>query len=575
MAFTQPVWSRIDEAANADFIIHLSHGVYPVADTTLLDAETVRVMAADGFFTPYYRSAMGTGTGPAPDPSDTGPIPPGMSDHVNAVWMARHLWELSRESNQTPAYFVLMAPVWSAVDGLGGTYAAIYAIRVIGALLIATLAPMAVAVARILAPTRPEVAALAALFAILLPGLNLNGPRISNDALAAAVGGLFVLLSVRWAGTLWTWRRTTLIGLVLAAALLSKLTVIGLFPALAASALWPAPGSSWRNRLTRLVVAVAIAVVCLGPWFLLNLHSYGGILPGDRAGRIQDGAPGSLTVPFIALDLAVVGLTYWTGEPWGVLPFALPFALLGGLIALLVPAGVIKLVRSRLPISTGPLAVAVAAVGGMIALALAFPAAFRFEVVGAGRYVYPAVPAAAALCAIGISMVFASATARRAVAVVYGVAAAGILGASAAGVQTMPEPVSGPGAPPAVARLVNVTASGQLHGVMITVDRVAFDSRARATWFEVTVTNSGPDEADWPVMPVASVGDAVVPDDYLRSTHLPADIDAGQSVTGWLYAALDPASAQAKGPVLLRFQDVAVDNYRTVEDVVLRVDIPG
>ncbi len=52
MAVTQPVWSRIDKAPNADFIVQLSHDVYPIADTTLLDPETVQVLEAEGFFTP-------------------------------------------------------------------------------------------------------------------------------------------------------------------------------------------------------------------------------------------------------------------------------------------------------------------------------------------------------------------------------------------------------------------------------------------------------------------------------------------------------------------------------------------
>jgi len=175
MALAQPVWSRIDEAPNADFIVQLSHGVYPVADTTLLSPETISVLQAEGFFSPLYPSYTGEVTGPPPDLLDTGPIPPGMSAHANAVWMARHIWELSRESDQTPLYFVLMTPVWWAADQFGGTYAAIYAIRVLGALMIASLAPMAVATARMIAPQRAEVAALAAMFTILLPGLDLNG----------------------------------------------------------------------------------------------------------------------------------------------------------------------------------------------------------------------------------------------------------------------------------------------------------------------------------------------------------------------------------------------------------------
>lgn len=575
MAVTQPVWSRIDEAPNADFIVQLSHGVYPVADTTLVDPETVQVLEAEGFFTATYPAASGPPMGPAPDPTETSPIPPGMSDRVNAIWMARHMWELSRESDQTPAYFALMAPVWWVVDRLGGHFAAIYVIRIIGALLIATLAPMAVSVARILTPTRPEVSALAALFAILLPGLNLNGTRISNDALAIALGGLFVLLAVRWAGSAWTWRRAVLMGLLLGAGLMVKLTLIGLFPALALAVLWPAAGSDWRGRLARLLLSGAIASACLGPWLLLNLHNYGAILPGARIERLLDAVPGSITVPWITLDLAVVEFTYWTGEPWGVLPLALPFAVLGGVLALTVPMGVISLVRARgASVSTAPLAVATVALGGMIVVALTLlPASFRLEVVGAGRYAYPAVPAAAALVAIGISTVLRNAFTRRTVVTLYALAAVGMLGAGALGLPAKPVLELGPGTPPPNARMVSVTASGDLEGVTISVNRIAFDPGAKATWFEVTMTNSTPVEVDWPVVPVASVGDEVFNVEYLKSTRLPSDIDAGQTVTGWLFVALDPSGVHGSDHVLLRFQDVAVDNYRTVQDVDVLVDI--
>jgi hypothetical protein len=210
---------------------------------------------------------------------------------------------------------------------------------------------------------------------------------------------------------------------------------------------------------------------------------------------------------------------------------------------------------------------------GTIVFALAFPAAFRFQVVGAGRYIYPAEPVAAALCAIGIGTVLTNVFARRAAVTLYALAAAGILAAAAAGLPAPATPAPGPGTPPPDATMVSQTASGRLEGVTISVNRVAFDPRARATWIEVSVSNSSPVEIDWPVVPVVAVGGELVFVDYRRSTHLPGDIDAGQSATGWLFVALDPATVHQTEPVLLRFQDVAVDNYRTVKDVNVRFEI--
>lgn len=575
MALAQPVWSRIDEAPNADFIVQLGHGVYPVADTTLLAPETISVLRAEGFFSPLYPSATGEVTGPPPDPNDTGPIPPGMSGHANAVWMARHIWELSRESDQTPLYYLLMTPIWLAADHFGGPHAGIYAIRVIGAFMLAALAPMAVAMARMIAPAKPEIAALAAVFTILLPGLDLNGTRISNDVLAAAVGGVIVLLAVRWAGSPWTWRRALLMGLVLGAGLLVKLTLAGLFPALALSALWPAAGIAWRGRLARLAVSTTIAVGCLLPWFVLNLHLYGGITPGARALRLEDGEPGSLTLGFVVADVATFLITWWSGEPWGTLPLALPFVLLGVLIALMAPVAAIKLLRNQAWfMERGRFFVAATAVLGMMAAALSLPATSQFEFVGHGRFAYPAVSAAAVLWALGLSAVLTRASIRRSVAGAYALAAVAMLVVGAANFHAEPSLAQGPGVPSAEAMIVSANALGELGGVTISVDAIAFDYGAKAMWFEVMAGNRSPAKVDWPVVPVASTNGAPLAVDYLRSTHMLGDIHAGQSVTGWLRVDLDPARVHAGDDVLLRFPDVAVDDYRVVADIVIHVTLP-
>ncbi len=561
MALSQPVWSRIDEAQHADFILQLSHGVYPVADQTLIAPEILRVMQQTGVF----RGAQ-PGTYPAPDLADLGLPPTGMSDSANAAWMSRHLWQLSFESVQTPGYYLLMVPVWLVADKLGGPFAAIYTLRVINALLIAALAPMAVAAARILAPGRLEVAALAAMFAILLPGLDLNATRISNDGLSAVLGGLAVLLVLRWAGRPWTWRRAVLLGLLLGAGLMVKLTLAGLIPALALAMLWPAPGPSWRQRIARAAGAGAIAVACLVPWFMVNLHLYGVLSPGTRAGRLSDAVPMPFTAPFIPFDLAVFSVTYWSGEPFGALPLGAPFAVLGFLVALMVVAAVIRMRKPALP-----LVVAIAAVGGLIAVALLLPATAGFEFAGPGRYAYPALPAAAALCAIGICTVLTRPFARRAISGLYGVAAVGILAAGAAGLPAQPQP--GHGVPPAGLRIVSTSASGELHGMVITVHRVALDPGEKAVWVEVEVVNNNAGEAEWPVVPVATAGGAVAYGDYLRSTHLPGDIDAGQSVTGWLFVPLDPIALHESDTIHLRFPDVAVDGYAAVGDILVDVSI--
>jgi 4-amino-4-deoxy-L-arabinose transferase-like glycosyltransferase len=569
MAVTQPVWSVIDEAQHFDFIVQLGRGVYPTGDETLITADTLQVMRSTGVFRAFYLP----GTYPSPDLKDIGPPPPSMSARANAAWMLRHMWQLSHESVQTPGYYLSMVPFWWTADKLGGTLSAIYALRVINALILATLAPMAVVVARALAPDRTEVSVIAAVFAILLPGLDLTGTRVSNDALAAAIGGLIVLLAVRWAGDGWTWRRAALMGVILGLGLMVKLTLGGLIPALILSALWRGAPSRLTN-LARVALSGAIALLCLSPWFLLNLQKYDGIMPGAHSGRLSDALPGPLTAAFIPLDIAVFHLTYWTGEPWGALPLAGAMVALGGLIALMALAGVVTVLRNRaLPVPFGPLAVAVAALAGLIAVSLLLPATVGFEFEGPGRYAYPALPAAATLCGLGFIAVVTNALARRALVGAYAVLAIAMLVGGAAGLPRPPD--AGARSPSALAKTVDVSASGRLAGVTITVDRVALDKDAKATWFAVSVTNSGSDEAEWTVPPAVSDGELAAAGQYLKSNQMPGDIEAGQTLTGWLYVPLDPVELRAGRTLKLRFRDVATGGYRTVGDIVVSIPVGG
>ena len=549
MAMSQPVWSRIDEAQHTDFIIQLSHGVYPLADRTVIDPETLRVMQSTG----VYRFE-GPGSYPTPDASDIGLPPQGMTARDNAVWMSRHLWQLSYESAQTPGYYALMVPVWWIADRLGGTMTAIYVLRIINALLVALLAPMAIVVATRLAPGRTDVAVLAALFAILLPGLDLNATRVGNDALAAVLGAAAIVMSVRWAGGAWSVRRALLLGLVLGAGVLVKLTLLGLAPAVAAAILWPARGPSLSRRVGLLMVTGLVVAACLGIWFALNLHLYGVPLPSARTNRLSIVPPMSFDLRYVPFSMAFFVVSYWSGEPLGALPYAAGFVVLGSLVTLIAVAGLIK--RWNLG---GPGLVGIVAIAGMLAVALLLPATAAFQFAGPGRYEYPALPAVAALTAMGVTALLARASAWRSLAGLYGVGAAAILTGGALGLAAEPSPV-GSGMPPSDATLVATQASGQRGAFSVGVDGVALDPVGRATWVHVTATNAGSQEAEWSPAPVV---DGVTAD-YARSTHLPGDLEPGESASGWIYV---PLEAHRGDTLTLRFRDVAQESYASVGDI--------
>jgi hypothetical protein len=555
MAITQPVWSRVDEAQHADFIIQLSHGVYPLADRTVIDPETLRVTQSTG----VYRFEA-PGSYPIPDASDIASPPPAMSPHNNAVWMSRHLWQLSYESAQTPGYYVLMVPVWRLADQTGGTVAAIYVMRIINALLIALLAPMAVVVARRLAPGSGEVAALAALFAIVLPGLDLNATRVGNDALAAVLGGGAIVMSIRWIGGAWSTSRALLLGLVLGAGVLVKLTLIGLTPAVAIAMLWPAAGIPWRRRVGLLLITGALVAACLAIWFAINLNLYGVPVPSGRTNRLSIVPPTAFDWRLVPFSIAFFVISYWSGEPLGVLPYAAGFVVLGLLITLVAAAGFIK----RWSIE-GPALVAIAAAAGMLAVALLLPATAAFQFAGPGRYEYPALPAVAALTAVGVTALLVRAFASRALAGLYGVAALAILVAGGLGVGAE-QLGAGSGSPPSEATIVTTQARSELGNFSISADKVAMDQAGHATWVRVTVSNAGPDEAEW--NPAAAVDGVTA--DYARSTQLPGDLEPRASVSGWIYFGLEAHRGQT---LALRFRDVAQHSYAEVGDVVLQVSV--
>ncbi|HKW59419.1 MAG TPA: hypothetical protein VJR46_06655, partial [Candidatus Dormibacteraeota bacterium] len=161
--------------------------------------------------------------------------------------------------------------------------------------------------------------------------------------------------------------------------------------------------------------------------------------------------------------------------------------------------------------------------------------------------------------------------ARQAVGVAYAALALALLAGGAAGLP--PAPSVGARVPPANAVTSIVNATSSLGGVTITIDQVAFDHRAGATWLHATLVNSTTDEIEWTVPPVVSTDGASANGEYRRSTQLPGDVDAGQRVSGWLFVPLDPASVRPGGVLHVRFVDVAMAGYRTVGDVNVEVKV--
>ena len=213
--------------------------------------------------------------------------------------------------------------------------------------------------------------------------------------------------------------------------------------------------------------------------------------------------------------------------------------------------------------------VGVAAITGMAAVSLVLPATAAFQFAGPGRYEYPALPATAALMAIGLTAAMARAFAWRTLAGMYGAGAAVLLAGGVAGVGAHVAP-SGSAVPPAGSLIFPATADAQFNGVDIEIRSVLVDPQEHATWLDVTATNNSADAIEWSPAATVYSGSVLSTAEYERGTRLPGGLNPGQSVSGWVYV---PAAFDQGQSLRVVFPGVAVDSYRAVGDVTLTIQL--
>ena len=550
LALAQPVWSLVDEAQHYDFVVQLAQGAYPTEGAARLRPETREALS--GPWPPYRAQPRRF---PAVQADPAGP-PAGVSDYARRLWMSRHVWEFSYEAQQPPLYYLAAIPAWKLADLGGGPRVALFALRLLNALLLAGLAPVAMLMAWALRPER-TLAVAAVIVTATLPGLVLNATQVTNEAAAVLLGGISLLLALRWAVSGWNRRRALLLGLVFGAALLTSITAAGLAPALALALFWP--GAPWSSRFRWAATAGAAAAACLLPWFALNLAVYHQLTPAQAANSlayIPGGTPGPA---YLASALLNAYLTFWVGEPGSVLPGAGPFLLLVTVLAGLSLAGV---ERFRGWAAAGAWRVLALAVAGQALAALAVPALWGSLFLAPGRYLYPAAAAATVLFAAGLWRELGPRL--RAPALAAGsLAALGCLLAFAAGL-----PASGRTPLPQAGQSISQDAA--FAGFEVTLDGV---SSSGGAWVHVEARNGSGTVAEWSPEPIVLVdGRQSGLAGYEDSSDLPVTLAPGAAESGWIKLPVDAATL-ASGRVSLRFWGIALDHYRQVGAVEVPVRI--
>jgi hypothetical protein len=165
------------------------------------------------------------------------------------------------------------------------------------------------------------------------------------------------------------------------------------------------------------------------------------------------------------------------------------------------------------------LAVLATATAGITVAAILTPLLVQLGVLVPGRYLYPALPAIAALLVAGLVVELKPAVTRAAVTLL---AALSVIVLAV----FLAQPMSGPQGPghPAVASSQLRSDQGSFGPLTVTVDECAVVPTT-GIWVQVTAVNSGSARLDWMPAPVVSANGAILAtSDYRRSTQLPGTV---------------------------------------------------
>lgn len=297
--------------------------------------------------------------------------------------------EMNWQSQHPPLYYLLVGPVYAATRDWGWT-AHILALRLVSWLMaLAGLALGAFAThryARVLMPAAaggawPDLAGpLALAWPFFVPMFFPEMGRLGNDSLCLLImGGLWwqlLAMNARASGVADAVR----LGLLLGAGLFTKALFVPVALALVALL-------AWQRRWGSLALALAAALVVVGPWYL---HSWAttGVPIGSTERRDDFGPAGGVSriferfTPFaFARGVAAAGASFVWGGTWSLakIPAALmlPSILL---VILLATSGIRALMRSRAPrVAWFPVLVTTFFGGGLVAHIL-----MRIGVTGTG-----------------------------------------------------------------------------------------------------------------------------------------------------------------------------------------------
>ena len=249
---------------------------------------------------------------------------------TNPFWAYRY-WEVGHDNKNQYLHAPDEAFPWR------GEALAAHLARLVNLLFGALTVALTWATARLIWPNRPALAAGSAAFVAFNPMFLYLAAAINNDVAAAAAGAAITYACVRLLldprGLRWQWG--VALGVLYAAALLSKFNLAAIIVVIEAAVTWVAwRRGQWRQWLVVNALLVGVTALLAGWWFARNQRLYGeptGIEQLTQLWGVRD--------PRDSFWLAVSELPYAWTSLWGRFGYGqipLPGAIYAGLFVVLL-----------------------------------------------------------------------------------------------------------------------------------------------------------------------------------------------------------------------------------------------
>ena len=403
-ALLQPVWSRVDEAQHFHYIQYLyENRALPVEGETFISPEVVAV-SQDADQWGWYPA--GTISQPVRlDPAEWTVVPPGLDSHDREQWVRHNLWYFNYEAMQPPLYYAINVPLYAALPG--GIMVKLYGMRLLAALLASLMVPIAYLTAREAFPDSRLVTLGAPVVVLLAQGYALNMSQVTNDAMATPLAAAAILVLLRMVRRGYSTRRSLIAGVLIGAAMMTKMTVVFLLPVALLALLLPLVYG--REAIKRALVNGALIIAPVAamavPWMLRNISVYGDATGAAAAQPLMSSFFASPLRNMESLRINELLPTFWFGEP--VFPF--PFwqvawvPLLAAMVMALVGMAFYFAHSYRLHVRDIRISVVFLTLTFVLGVGINLIIPFASGIGGVpGRYLYPLLPTAAFLLLFGI-----------------------------------------------------------------------------------------------------------------------------------------------------------------------------